>query len=196
MSIKFKLFTAATSVAFVFAMAGLASAQETAPKGDTPQAERKGPGKGGFMKHGRGMRGGKRGGKRGMGPGGIMQELRGLNLTQAQRDQIRGIMESNKPSEAVREEMKTINQARRNGTITDAQKARVQELMVQGRTKMEQVRTQALAVLTVEQKQKLDERKAKMEQRREQMKQRREECKQNPEACKGPGPRPRGQRGI
>lgn len=200
MSIKLKVITTAASVAMLFAVGSNAMAQQQpAPQGERPSADGKGPGhhgRGGYgprrggMK--RGMRGGMRGPGKQMGPGGIMQEFRGLDLTQAQREQIRGIMEANRPSDAVREEMRTINQARRDGTITEAQKTRAKELMEQGRTNMATVRQSAYGVLTAEQKAKLEARKSKMNERREKMKQRREECKQKPEGCQGPPPRPRG----
>src|SRR5690242_6046212 len=48
---------------------------------------------------------------------------RGITVTDAQLEQIKQISEANKPDKAVFEEMRTIAEARRNGTITDAQKA-------------------------------------------------------------------------
>lgn len=199
MSIKFKFLTAAASAAMIVSMVSASAAQQqpAAPQGDRPAAEGKGKGPG---RHGRRGYGPGRGGMRGRmmkpgmrrGPGGIMGEFRGLDLTQAQRDQIRGIVQASRPSDAVREEMRSINRARRDGTITEAQKTRAKELMDQGRAKMESTRQSAYAVLTAEQKAKLDARKNKMNERRDKMRQRREDCKQNPGGCQGPPPRPRG----
>jgi Spy/CpxP family protein refolding chaperone len=189
MSIKFKALSGTVAVFMVLAISGFAVAQEQAPQGGVPKMEGKGPGQGRFGKRGHGKRKGMRAPGRRMGPGGIMQQFRGLNLSDAQRQQIRGIMESNRPSDAVREEMRSIAQARRNGTVTDAQKARAKELAEQGRANMENVRQQTLAVLTAEQKAELDSRRQKMEDRRKQMDQRRKECKDNPGTCQGPGMR-------
>ena len=196
------------AVLFIAASSAQVFAQEPAPKDGAPKMEGRGHGdkmggrrggmRGGKMGPGRMGRGGMGPGKMGPGrrgpggPGGILREFRGLNLTEGQRQQVRGILESNRPSEAVRQEMRSIAEARRSGTITEAQKTRAKELAQQGRTNMQAVRQQALAVLTPEQKQQLDDRMNKMKERREKMQQRREECKKNPGACQGPPPRPRG----
>lgn len=199
MAIKSKIIGLA-AVLFVAASSAQIFAQESAPKDGAPKMEGRGYGDRVGGRRG-GMRGGKMGpgrmGRGGMGPGkmgpaGILREFRGLNLTEAQRQQIRGILESNRPSEAVRQEMRSIAESRRNGTITEAQKTRAKELAEQGRTNMQAVRQQALAVLTAEQKQQLEDRRNKMKERREKMQQRREECKKNPGSCQGPPPRPRG----
>src|SRR5215218_6614823 len=100
MSLSSKLITGAVAVsAFAFA----ASAQDTkvAPKADGQRAPRE-------MRHD-GMRG-ERHDRRG--PGGF--ELRGINLTDAQKEQIRQIHEANKPGQALQDEMRTLHEAKRN----------------------------------------------------------------------------------
>lgn len=121
----------------------------------------------------RGMRGGKFG-RHGGFPG-----LRGIELTDAQKEQIRLIHESNKPDGKFMEEMKGIREARKAGTeITPEQKARLKAISEESRAKRESVRQQVLAILTPEQLQKLEtlktEREQKMKERMEQRKQRME----------------------
>src|SRR5438445_11612728 len=53
-----------------------------------------------------------------------MMELRGINLTDAQKEQIKAIHEANKPDPAVMEEARTLIKAKRDGTITADQQAR------------------------------------------------------------------------
>ena len=118
--------------------------------------------------HGGGHRGGFDGGRRGGPRGGMMGELRGITLTDAQKEQLRTIHEANKPDQATMEEMKSLMDARRDGTLTDAQKDRMKTLREQGRAKHEQIQAQVLAILTPEQR-------AQVETNRQQMKQRWEE---------------------
>lgn len=121
----------------------------------------------------RGMRGDRRG------PGGPGFELRGLNLTDAQKEQIKQIHEGNKPSQALMDEMRSLQEAQRGGTLTADQQARLKTLRDEGRLKMEAVHAQVLAVLTAEQKAQLETRRQemrqRMEQRRQQMQDRRQQ---------------------
>lgn len=121
------------------------------------------------MRHdgiGRGM-GGERMGRRGPG-----FELRGINLTDTQKEQIRQIHEANKPSQALLDEMRTLQEARRNGTLTADQTTRLKSLRDEAQAKGSSVQGQILAVLTPEQR-------AQLEQRRQQMRQRMEERRLN-----------------
>lgn len=104
----------AAGAVLVTGFAGAVTAQTTddGEKKEGRKYERRG-GKDGL---GKGMRG--KGGMR----GGGMRGLRGIDLTDAQKEQIRGIMQANRPGESVRDEMRTIMQARRAGTITEDQK--------------------------------------------------------------------------
>ena len=173
MSFSTKLFTGAIAVsAFAFA----ASAQDQTAK---PGGEAKGIHK--EKRHdgfGRGMRG-ERMGHRGAGFG-----LRGIDLTDAQKEQIRQIHEANKPNQALRDEMKAIRETRKNGgTLTDDQKARIKALRDEAQAKMKSVHDQVLAVLTAEQRAQLDQRRQqlqqRMQERRQNMEQRREQRKLN-----------------
>ena len=159
MSFKSKLSSLFVMV-FAFAAFSVAvSAQDTTKDGDkSDKMEHRGGGRhGGF---GKGMHGGPR--------GGFMRELRGITLTDAQKEQLRTIHEANKPDQATMEEMKSFMEARRAGTLTDAQKDRMKTLREQSRAKHAQVEAQVLAILTPEQR-------AQVETNRQQQKQRWEE---------------------
>src|SRR5690606_38523918 len=134
MSLKNKLFsTAAVALALGFVTVSR-SAQTTET---TPQGEKKMERKAG--KFGKGMRGAH--GMRGMRAmrGGI---FRGIELNDTQKQQINAIRESNKLDPSIREEMRSIMQARRAGTMTEDQKARIQVLREQRRAHMQNVRMQ------------------------------------------------------
>ena len=163
MSLSSKLITGAIAVsAFAFA----ASAQDTkvAPKGDGQRAPRE-------MRH-EGMRGE----RFDRGPGGF--GLRGINLTDAQKEQIRQIHEANKPSQALKDEMRTLREAKHNGALTADQQARLQTLRAEAKQKAESVHSQVLAVLTAEQKAQLATRGQEMRQRTEQRRQQMQERRQ------------------
>lgn len=177
MSLKSKLLQGFTLAAATVAFAGLTAAQETTtPKtGDTQKQER--PDGRGFGRHhgfGKGMKDG-RFGRRGGGFG----MLRGIDLTDAQKQQIKSIMEANKPDEATMQQLRSFREARRNGgALTDDQKAQMKAFREQAQQKREAVRLQIEAILTPEQKQQLETRKADMEKRREAFRQKRQEWKQ------------------
>ena len=156
-----------SAAAMVFSFAVFASAQTTteAPKdGD----------KAGHMGHRGGRRGGEFGHRGGRGMG--MGMLRGIELTDAQKEQIKSIHEANKPDQATLDQMKAIRETRKNGgTITDEQKAQMKQLRDAQRAKMESVHQQILAILTPEQKAQLEQRKADMQKRREEFRQKRQE---------------------
>lgn len=122
---------------------------------------------------GKGMRGGKRGGHFGM------RGLRNLDLTDAQREQIRGIMDAAKTAnEPIRTEMKTLRQKRRNGEeLSEADRARLTELRTQMKQSAEQTHNTVLGILTAEQRQKLEQMKQEREKRREEFRQRRQQNK-------------------
>lgn len=164
MSIKRKLFTA---IFFAFAVIGfntVVSAQETTPettKADKREWRKEKFGKkGGFLKEPRGEK-----------RGGILRELRLIELTDAQKEQIRSIIEANRPDPSTREEMRTLMKARRDGTITAEQNERLKSLMKQSLEKSQSVRQQVLAVLTPEQRQQIEQKKEEMQQKWEQRRQ-------------------------
>lgn len=169
MSLKrnFSFFLTAVAGAVVFA--GSAMAQETtAPKAD----DKAGHHQKGDRKFGRGQFGHHRFGKhRGFG-GGMM--FRDLNLTDAQKEQIKQIREANKPNKADFEAIRPLMEAKRSGTITADQEAQLKAFRDARQAKAQTVRDQILAVLTAEQKATLELKKAEMKQKREEFKKNRE----------------------
>ena len=173
MAIRSKIFSSLTLVFAIGAFSVFATAQEstTAPKDGkkTERGDRKFGKRGGEFDRG-GMRG--HHGGRGMGMG----FLRGIELTDAQKEQIRAIHEANKPNPADFEAMKSIREARKSGgTITEEQKAQLKQFRDARQAKHDQVQQQILAVLTPEQKSQLEARKAEMQKRREEFRQKRQE---------------------
>lgn len=176
MSTGRKIISAITLAFAMLALTTFVTAQNTTDK-QTDKAqkqrklERKEFGERGFH---RGMREGKRGhhGFRG---------LHRLNLTDAQKEQIRGIMESNKiANEPLRQEIRAIFEKKRGGAeLTEADKTRLQEIHNRMKQSSEQTRNTVLSLLTVEQRQQLEqwkqERQKRMEERRQRMQERRQQ---------------------
>ncbi|MEQ1642072.1 MAG: Spy/CpxP family protein refolding chaperone, partial [Pyrinomonadaceae bacterium] len=75
-------------------------------------------------------------------------------------------------SQALRDEMKAIHDAKKAGTITEAQKARITALRGEMQTKRKAGHEQMMNILTVEQKAELEKRKVEMKTRREEMRKR------------------------
>ena len=172
MSLKSKFSSAITLAFAVAALAVVGSAQEAVKTQDdsTQKLERHRDGSGRHGKRGgHGRHGGMRGG---------MFGLRGIELTDAQKEQIRLIHEANKPSEAQMAEMRALKDARKaGGEITEAQKEQFKAMREQRRAKFEVVRAQILGILTPEQRTQLEAKKAEMEKRREEYRQKRQERK-------------------
>lgn len=166
MSLKNKILTTAALTLAVGAFSTFASAQtgsdSTTDSNVQKQERREGRGfgkRGGFDK---GMRGGKRGGFG-------LHGLRGIELTDAQKEQVRTIMESNRTAnQAAHEEFRALRQAKRGGTLDATQQARLETLKAQMKQNAEATQTQILAVLTAEQRTQLEQRKQEMQQKREQ----------------------------
>lgn len=172
MSLINKLCSGLTVAAAVFAFSTFTLAQDdkaTTPAPDKEKAEKH------FKREGRGMH-------RGHGPGigfghrhgGMMRIMHGLNLTDAQKAQIHSIMEANKPDQSVRDERKTLFEAKRSGTLTAEQQARLVMLREQAKAKRQSVHQQIMAVLTPEQKAQIEQKKQEMKQRREERRQQRQ----------------------
>lgn len=151
-----RLFNLAIVFSFLMCMSVFAYAQDTTPpSGDAPM-------KRGKMGKGDGMRG-KHGGH-------MMGMLKKLNLTDTQKQQIRDIMQSGKgENSAESQEMRQLMQGMREGTLTDEQKARLQELRKQTMVQRKEQMQQIMAVLTPEQKEQLKQ----MQQEQKENKQRR-----------------------
>ncbi len=95
--------------------------------------------------------------------------LRQLNLTDAQKQQAQSIIRANfENTKAQRQEMAQLRSKFREGTLTDDEKAKAKELRQQLHASRQNTRTQLAALLTPEQKTKLDEMmKDRRENRRE-----------------------------
>jgi len=109
-------------------------------------------------------------GERRMGPhAGIDRFMRELNLTDAQRQQRRAIIERRLEStKAQREELFRLGEKRRAGTFTPEDEARAKALHQELRSSREGIRAEMEAVLTAEQKAKIEQLKAERKQRIEQ----------------------------
>jgi len=105
--------------------------------------------------------------------------IKGVNLTDAQKAQIKQIREANKPNSADFDAIKPLMEARRNGTLTDDQKAQLKAFRQAREAKEESIRQQIEAVFTPEQKAQIEKNKTEMKARREEFKQKREEWRKN-----------------
>jgi Spy/CpxP family protein refolding chaperone len=109
------------------------------------------------------------------GPGGrdgmMMGELRDINLTDAQKQQIHTIMENNKPDQAQMEQMRSLMDAKRNGTLTADQEAQLKAFRQERMAKGKQIHDQIMAVLTPEQIQQVEQHKKEMKEHWEQKQQ-------------------------
>lgn len=173
MSLKNKLFSGVALATAVFAFSAIGFGQEatttTTDSVEKVKGEHRGHGKRGF---GRGDMDGRHG-KRGMGGRGRGM-LRGLDLSEAQKTQLRAIHEANKPSQEVREEMRSVLMAKRAGTITADQQLRIDTLKTQGKEKHRAVKAQIAEILTPEQKAQIETKKAEMKVRMQERRQQRE----------------------
>ena len=170
MALRKKLFTTTTLAVALGAFGVFASAQTT----ETPAAD----GKKAEKHERRGGRGGKRHGMRGG-----MGMLRGIDLTEDQKAQIKAIHEANKPSAETKALMDSIRETRKTGgTITEEQKAQLKQLRQGQREKMQGVHQQILGILTPEQKTQLEAKKAEGMKRREEFRQKRQEMREKRKA--------------
>ena len=161
MSLKQKFVSAITLAFAIISFTIFASAQDktTEPAADAGKRERKGPGRHG---EGRGMRGGKH-----RGPMGMLRGLQSLDLTEAQRTQIRTIMESKRGGfEQTRQQMRELGRAKHEGTITAEQEAQFKTLKDQIKANAEATRQEVLGVLTPDQRTKLEQFQQEMKQRK------------------------------
>ena len=110
--------------------------------------------------------------------GAMMGGLRGINLTDAQKQQIHSIMESNKPDQATMDQMRTLMEAKRNGTITAEQQEQLKAFRQQGKAKAESIHQQIQSILTPEQIAQIEKNKAERKERWEKRRELREQNKQ------------------
>jgi Spy/CpxP family protein refolding chaperone len=171
MAIRSKLFSFFTLLFAVTAFTVFATAQETtpAPKDDAAKAEKR--------EH-RGF--GKRGDKMGRHGGHGMRGFHGIELTDAQKEQFRAIHAANKPSPETIEQMRTLREAKRNGTLTADQEAQLKQFRQDQRAKGEAIKAQIDNILTPEQKAQVEARKQEMRQKMQEHRQRRQQQKTEP----------------
>ncbi len=165
-----KIILAITLAFAMFALTTFVTAQDTDGQTDKSRKqekfERKGRGERGF---GRGMRDGKHGGDRF-----LMRGISRLDLTDAQREQIRGVMETAKTTnEPIHQELRGFKEKKRDGgELTEADKARLTDIKTRMKQSAEQTRNTVLSILTAEQRQQLEQFKQdhqkRMEERRQQ----------------------------
>lgn len=175
MTFKTKLFSAILSAFAVLTFSTFVSAQDVKPETQpetTQKQERR-------MKMGKRDGLGKRDGYRNKKRGGFMRGLQALNLSEDQKTQIRTIMDGNKNAyRANREEMKTIVQAKRDGTITPEQQEKLNAFKAQMKEDAKKTHEQVLGILTPEQRAQYEKNKEEMKRKREERRQLRD---QNPQ---------------
>ena len=172
-----KLFrtSALAGVFALLASTGLAQQQPAEPQGrkDDPQAAgrmgRRHMGREG--REGREGRGGQRAGRRALGR---------LNLSDAQREQLRAVESRYAEGfRAKREELRGITSARRGGgTVTPAQQARARQLREEIRASSDKMREEIRALLTEEQRTQLQSRRDELRGRRERLRGDRDELRE------------------
>ncbi|MGB7202390.1 MAG: Spy/CpxP family protein refolding chaperone [Pyrinomonadaceae bacterium] len=188
MSLKFKFISTLTVAGLIAAFSSVSTAQDT--KADAPstapnKAEKPFKGhRGGFGKFGGKGVGGKKHGRHGM-----RGFMRGIDLTDAQKEQIRGIREANKPDQAKMDEIRTLIEAKRAGTLTADQEARFKSFRDERQAKSKAVHEQMINVLTAEQKAQIEKNKQEMKQRHEQFRQKREELRKQKQDGTGDKPK-------
>ena len=150
-----KLFSASLALALLVVVGATCLAQQ--PQNQT---QNQSPGAGGPPPFGRGGPGRRGHGPRGPGGPGMLglAALRELNLTDDQKQQIQKIREANFAStKPQREELRQLMQKRFQGTLTAEEQARAKTLHEQMQTSMKDTESKIAAILTPEQKAKLEE---------------------------------------
>lgn len=125
---------------------------------------------------------GRHGGKHRMGKRhgrGGLRGLRQLNLSDAQREQLRSIGQRFQESQkSEREELRSLMQVRRQGgQLTPEQQTRAQELMKAMRESRKALHQEMLGALTDEQRMQLEQQKKERKERREQFRQQRKQMR-------------------
>lgn len=170
MSLKNKFFSILTVALGVVMFSTFTMAQDTGTTAPAPEkAEKRAKGERGFGKDKFDRKGpdGRR--------GGMMLGLHGLNLTDAQKAQVKSIIEANKPDAAIMEEARTLRRAKHDRTITAEQEARLTVLKTQAHEKGRSIHEQMQAILTSEQKAQIEKKKQEMKQRFEEHRRMREQ---------------------
>ena len=168
MSLKHKFISTVTLAIAVGAFGTFASAQQTPPQSDSAKPETME--RGGFGKEGR------RGGKHGEhGDRMMMQSLEKLNLTDAQKEQIKTVFENHKTqNQPQREEMRGLAMKKRDGVISAAEETRFKELRTQMKASNDQLHDSISAILTPEQRAQFDKIKEEMHDKMKERRQNRQ----------------------
>ena len=174
MSLKQKLISTVTLAFAIAAFTTFAAAQDTtnqtSDSANAPQKSERGRfgrhgGEGKFGKEEHGDRGGDRM---------MMREFSRLNLTDAQKTQIKSLTEASRAAnQGAYQELRGLMMKKRDGSITVDEQARLKTLKDQTKVSAEQTNNSILNLLTAEQRIQLDqfkaERKQKMQKRRQMM---------------------------
>ncbi|MDQ2746995.1 MAG: Spy/CpxP family protein refolding chaperone [Acidobacteriota bacterium] len=168
MSLKNKFISTAALAFAVAAFGTFASAQNSTQNSDSTtrpeRGERSERGKGD------GMRGGNHGG--GGGDRMMMRSLEKLDLTDAQKAQVKTIFENNHTkNQPQMEEMRDLGMKKRDGVLTAEEETRFKDLRGQMKASGDQTRDSITAILTPQQRAQFDKMRDEM---REQMKERRQ----------------------
>lgn len=171
MSFKQKFISAVTFVFAIVAFTTFVSAQDTKPTepqdSTIKQEKREDFGKRKFGKEGK--RGGHHGDKI------MMHGLKELNLTDAQKEQLKGIMETNRTAnQGTHEEMRGLMMKKHDGIITADEQTRFDQLKAQMKASAEKTHSSILAILTPEQRTQLEQMKEQWKQKREEHRKMRE----------------------
>lgn len=184
MSLKQKLISTVTLVFAVAAFTTFASAQNTTTQTPNSTDKQQKNVRGEFGKREGGRRFGKEGHGRSDEMG--MREFSQLNLTDAQKTQIKSLTEANRAAnQGTYQELRGLMMKKRDGSITADEQTRLETLKTQMKASAEQTNNSILALLTAEQRVQLDqmkaERKQKMEERRQMMRQKWESAPKQPQ---------------
>lgn len=168
MSFKQKFFSAITLAFAIVAFSTFVSAQDKTDNPTPPTKEGKMGKRFAEGKEGKRGKRGHHGGDRKM-----MRALRGIELTEAQQVQIKSLLENHRNSLAPqKEEIHSLIQKKRDGSITEAETARLTEIHNQRKASSEQLKNTIMGLLTPDQITKLEQMKVEREQRREERKER------------------------
>ncbi|HEY3027210.1 MAG TPA: Spy/CpxP family protein refolding chaperone [Pyrinomonadaceae bacterium] len=107
---------------------------------------------------------------------GMRGALRELNLTDAQKEQVRAAVQRNmEGTKAQREELRQLAEKRRQGTLTPEEQARTRSLHEEISNSMKNSHSDLFAILTPEQKTRLEEIKKERKTRHREMRERRQD---------------------
>lgn len=155
MLVRSRLFSAGLTLALLGFVGATCFAQQ--PQNQT---QNQSPGAGGQPPFGGGGPGRRRHGPGGPGGPGMLGPgaLRELNLTDDQKQQIQKIREANfESTKSQREELRQLMQKRFQGTLTTGEEARAKTLHEQMQASMKDTESRIAAILTPEQKAKIEE---------------------------------------